>query len=104
MVFQHVPFLQSFCSLKRCDACAGGQSVSNPLKVTPVTSLNDLLHMLVAVSHAQQADQLLSANIAGFVWISSVDPVQQTVTYLAPCAGDLPAPFLLAGTVKTFLR
>ena len=66
--------------------------------------MNDLLHMLVAVSHAQQPDQLLSANIAGFVWISRVDPVQQTVTYLAPCAGDLPAPFLLAGTVKTFLQ
>lgn len=104
MRFQLAPFLQTSRSLKQSYACAGGQSVSNPLKVTPVTSMNDLLHMLVAVSHAQQPDQLLSANIAGFVWISSVDPVQQTVTYLAPCAGDLPAPFLLAGTVKTFLQ
>ncbi|KAK9841907.1 hypothetical protein WJX84_004995 [Apatococcus fuscideae] len=82
----------------------GGQSYSNPLKVTQMLNMNDLLHMIVAVSHAQQPEELLSANVAGFVWISNVDPVQQTVTYLAPCAGELPAPFLLAGTLKTYFR
>ncbi len=60
--------------------------------------------MLLAVSHAQQPDELLSANVAGFVWISAVDPVQQTISYLSPCVGDLPAPFLLAGSLKTFLK
>ena len=83
--------------------CAGGQSTSNPLKVTPVTNPSDILHMLLAVSHAHQPDELLSANIAGFIWIAEVDLSQQTVRYLAPCAGDLPAPYLLAGNLKTFM-
>ena len=72
--------------------------------MNPVTSANDLMHMLLAVSHARQPDELLSANVAGFIWVSGVDPVQQTVSYLAPCAGDLPAPLLLAGSLKTFLK
>ena len=82
----------------------GAASVADPLKVSRVTNLRDLLFTLVGVSHAASADLILSVNVAGFVYIQDVDPGKGTVTYLAPCPGALPGKFLLAGAFKTYLE
>jgi polyribonucleotide 5'-hydroxyl-kinase len=59
---------------------------------------------LLAVSHAPVPDQLLSSNIAGFVWINSVDVTTNTVTCLLPTSAPMPGSYLLVGSIKTFLQ
>lgn len=48
--------------------------------------------------------QLLPLNVAGYVYVTEVDIVRNTLTYLAPCPGQLPGKFLLAGSFKTILQ
>lgn len=75
--------------------------MADPLRVAPVIALTaDLQNSLVAVSHANTPDQLLTVSVAGFLYISNVDPIQRTVTYLAPCPGPLPGKYLLTGNLK----
>ncbi len=83
---------------------AGASSVADPIRVTPVSASLDLMHSMLAVSHAATPDQLLSVNVAGFVLITDVDIVQRTITYLAPCPGSLPGRYLIAGSFKVFLE
>ena len=83
---------------------AGASSVADPIRVTPVSASLDLMHSMLAVSHAATPDQLLSVNVAGFVLITDVDIVQRTITYLAPCPGSLPGRYLIAGSLKVFLE
>lgn len=52
-------------------------------------------------AHAPEP-QILPLNIAGYVYITDVDSVHNTVTYLAPCDGALPGQFLIAGSLKVF--
>ena len=88
-------------SLHICSA--GATSQADPLRIAPMMSPGDLLHSLVAVSHAQLPEQLLSMNIAGYIYVSDVDVVKGLLTYLAPCPGPLPGRYLLAGTVKVLI-
>lgn len=44
--------------------------------------------------------QLVTANVAGFLSIVSVDLEQDTMTVLAPCVGALPSKYLLVGNLK----
>ena len=78
--------------------------MADPLRVAPVIRLGrDLMQSLVAVSHASSPDELLSSNIAGFLYITNIDSMENTVTYLAPCPGNLPGRFLLIGSLKFYL-
>lgn len=82
----------------------GASSVSDPLKINKVTNYRDLLFTMVAVSHAEKPELLLSTNIAGFIYIQDVDLENGTVNYLAPRSGHLPSTLMLAGTYKTYLE
>ncbi len=85
--------------------CAGATSVADPLRVTTLTQLTgDLQNSIVAVSHANTPDQLLSVSVAGFLYITNVDKDQRTITYLAPCPGPLPGKYLLIGNLKVFFE
>ena len=88
----------------RCGYLAGASSVADPLRVIPVSTSLDMMHSMLAVSHAATPDQLLSMNVAGFVLITDVDIVQRTITYLAPCPGALPGRYLIVGSFKVFLE
>lgn len=46
---------------------------------------------------------MTAVNAAGFIYVQDVDLAKGTITYLAPCAGPLPSPLLLAGSFKTYL-
>ncbi|KAL6754165.1 Pre-mRNA cleavage complex II protein Clp1-domain-containing protein [Haematococcus lacustris] len=78
-------------------------SAGDPLKVTHVPATSELMQSVLAVSHATSPDQLLSANVAGFILIKEVDVARGTVTYLAPCPGPLPGRYLLAGSLRSAL-
>ncbi len=81
----------------------GAAPVADPLKLTRVTNARDLVFTLCAVSHAAAPEDLLAANVAGFIYVQDVDVAKGTVTYLAPRAGPLPGGCLLAGAFKTYL-
>ena len=78
--------------------------MADPLRITPVIRLGrDIMQSLVAVSHASSPNELLTSNVAGFLYITNVDSTENTITYLAPCPGKLPGRFLLLGTLKFYL-
>ncbi|XVF60476.1 hypothetical protein PTKIN_Ptkin08bG0050200 [Pterospermum kingtungense] len=77
----------------------GADPVANPLRVTPVNIDRDLLHMVLAVSYAKEPDQILSSNVAGFIYITDIDIQRKKITYLAPSAGELPSKYLIMGTL-----
>ncbi|XP_010463954.1 PREDICTED: protein CLP1 homolog isoform X2 [Camelina sativa] len=79
----------------------GSDRVSNPLRVTPVNIDNrDLLHSVLAVSYAEEPDQIVSSNVSGFVYVTEVDIPRKKITYLAPSPGTLPSKFLIAGSLS----
>jgi hypothetical protein len=65
-----------------------------------------VLLLLLLLPHfcAQVPDQLLSSNIAGFVWINGVDVTNNKVTCLMPTSAAMPGSYLLTGTIKTFIQ
>ncbi|GMI86935.1 CLP-similar protein 3 [Hibiscus trionum] len=77
----------------------GADPVANPLRVTPVNIDRDLLHMVLSVSYAKEPDQILSSNVAGFIYITDIDIQRKKITYLAPSAGELPSKYLIMGTL-----
>ncbi|KAJ0043642.1 hypothetical protein Pint_19302 [Pistacia integerrima] len=77
----------------------GADPVANPLRLVPVNVDQDLLHLLLAVSYAKEPDEIISSNVAGFIYITDVDTRRKTVTYLGPSAGILPSKYLILGTL-----
>ncbi|KAL9269625.1 CLP1-like protein [Drosera capensis] len=68
----------------------GAEPAADPTRVVQVNISQDLLHLVLAVSFAKDADQILSSNVAGFIYITDVDMQRRKITYLAPSAGELP--------------
>jgi len=64
----------------------------------------DLVHSLLALSHAKTAEAALSEPVAGFLYVTAVDAHSGAVTVLAPCGGSLPGKVALAGNIKVFLE
>lgn len=44
--------------------------------------------------------ELLSSNVAGFIYVTEVDMANKRFTYLAPGPGELPSRNLLTGSLK----
>jgi len=78
----------------------GAQPASDPMKPREVTPSTDLLHSILGVSHAQELDQILETNVAGFLYVTEVNLDKSTLTVLAPCPGPLPGKYLLLGNLK----
>lgn len=82
-----------------------GQVVEHSaLTVVPMDSSKDLMHTLLAVSHASKLEEIAAQNIAGFIYVSDIDTTNNRLTYLAPCPGPLPGKFLLGGTLKAYFE
>ncbi|XP_011003189.1 PREDICTED: protein CLP1 homolog [Populus euphratica] len=77
----------------------GADPVANPLRVAPVNIDRDLLHVVLAVSYAQEPDQIVSSNIAGFIYVTDIDLQRRKITYLSPTSGELPSKYLVMGTL-----
>ena len=82
----------------------GASAVADPLRITKVTSCSELLHCLLAVSHADSPEQLLSVNVAGFLYVTDVDIKQNQITYLQPCPGSLPGKYLMMGSFQVYFE
>ncbi|KAK6928274.1 Polyribonucleotide 5'-hydroxyl-kinase Clp1, P-loop domain [Dillenia turbinata] len=78
----------------------GAEPAADPTRLVPVTINRDLLHSVLAVSFAKEPDQIISCNVAGFIYITDIDIQRKKITYLAPSAGELPGKFLIVGTLS----
>ncbi|KAM5581469.1 protein CLP1 [Rosa sericea] len=77
----------------------GAEPAADPTRVVPVNINRDLLHMVLAISYAKEPDEIISSNVAGFVFVTDINIERKTITYLAPAAGELPGKFLIVGTL-----
>lgn len=77
----------------------GAEPAADPLRLVRVNINRDMLHLVLAVSFAKEADQIVSSNVAGFIYVTDIDIQREKITYLAPSAGELPSRFLIVGTL-----
>ncbi|KAK4736783.1 hypothetical protein R3W88_000480 [Solanum pinnatisectum] len=77
----------------------GAEPAADPTRLVPVSISRDLLHLVLAVSYAKEQDQIISSNVAGFIYVTDIDLHRKKITYLAPCAGELPSKNLIVGTL-----
>lgn len=77
----------------------GAEPAADPTRIAPVTVKDDMLHLVLAVSYAKEADKILTSNVAGFIYVTDVDTHRKKITYLAPCPGELPSRFLILGSL-----
>lgn len=77
----------------------GAEPAADPTRLVPVNINRDLLHLVLAVSYAKEPEQIVSSNIAGFIYITDIDIQRKKITYLAPCAGELPGKYLIVGSL-----
>lgn len=77
----------------------GAEPAADPTRVVPVNISQDLLHLVLAVSFAKDPEEIVSSNVAGFIYITDVDVQRKKITYLAPSAGELPSKILILGTL-----
>ncbi|XP_021762293.1 protein CLP1 homolog isoform X1 [Chenopodium quinoa] len=77
----------------------GAEPAADPTRVVPVNISQDLLHAVLAVSFAKDPEDIITSNVAGFIYITDVDVQRKKMTYLAPSAGELPGKILILGTL-----
>lgn len=68
--------------------------------LTKVGWSSSLLYTILAISFAQSEEELLTANVAGFLCLREIDMTRQEFTVLSPSPGSLPNNFLLLSEIK----
>ncbi|GAB2216084.1 hypothetical protein Drorol1_Dr00023851 [Drosera rotundifolia] len=71
---------------------------ADPTRVVQINISQDLLHLVLAVSFAKDTNQILSSNVAGFIYIIDVDIQRRKITYLTPSAGELLSRMFIHGS------
>ncbi|XP_059317790.1 protein CLP1 homolog [Lycium ferocissimum] len=66
----------------------GAVPAADPTRLVPVNVIHDLLHLVLAISYAKEQDEIISSNVAGFIYVTNVGMNRKKITYLAPCAGN----------------
>lgn len=77
----------------------GAEPAADPTRVVAVNINRDLLHTVLAVSFAKEPDEIISSNVAGFIYVTDIDIQRKKITYLAPSAGELPSKYLIMGSL-----
>lgn len=76
-------------------------SLADPLRLSNLPASLELLQAVVALSHAPTPDQILNANVAGFLLVKDVDTARGTVTFTSPAPGALPGRYLILGSLRS---
>ncbi|GLI69742.1 hypothetical protein VaNZ11_014420 [Volvox africanus] len=82
----------------------GSASLADPLRLQNLPPSLEQLQCLLAVSHAATPDQILNANVAGFVLVKDVDTARGTLTITAPAPGPLPGRYLIMGSLRSSME
>lgn len=78
--------------------------MADPLRLSNLPVNTELTQSLLAVSHAQTPDQILSSNVAGFILVKEVDSARGLITFTSPCPGALPGRYLVMGSLKSMVE
>eukprot|EP01095_Lingulamoeba_sp_RSL-Kostka_P002004 TRINITY_DN1286_c0_g1_i1.p1 TRINITY_DN1286_c0_g1~~TRINITY_DN1286_c0_g1_i1.p1 ORF type:complete len:426 (-),score=115.28 TRINITY_DN1286_c0_g1_i1:260-1537(-) len=78
----------------------GMESLYDPTQLEEVNPTNELLHSILAVTHAESSDNIICSNIAGYLYITNIDLDRKKISVLAPCPGPLPSRYLLLTSLK----
>lgn len=103
IIIVQLPYIcacNSGCPTRGALPCAGATSATDPRRLLPVAPGPELLHCLLAISHATEPERISRENVAGFLYVKDVEREQQTLVCLAPCNGALPGKLLLASNFK----
>lgn len=85
------------------DSCMplGMKAQDNMTKMVVVQPGQNILHHILAISFAENADEdVINANVLGFICVESVDADQQTMTVLSPQPRPLPNTVLLLSDLQ----
>ncbi|KAI3830998.1 hypothetical protein MKX03_019232 [Papaver bracteatum] len=77
----------------------GAEPTADPTRLVPVNINRDLLQVVLAVSYAKEPSEIISSNVAGFIYVTDIDVQRKTITYLAPSLGELPSKYLIMGSL-----
>lgn len=80
----------------------GATSAQDPLRLNKLTYGPDLQNSIVAISHAKDVNEVISSNVAGFIYVTEVDTIRRRLIFLKPCPGPLPNNIGVTGTLKWF--
>ncbi|KNC75276.1 hypothetical protein SARC_12195 [Sphaeroforma arctica JP610] len=83
---------------------AGEDPTKNETQATPVELTQELAHSLLSVSSAPMSegidiDAIVNYSVQGFVYVTSVNMEDSTITLLSPSPGGLPGEVLLKGEI-----
>lgn len=85
------------------DSCMplGMKATDNMTKMVVVQPGQNIMHHILAISFAESADEdVINANLLGFICVESVDVEQQTMTVLSPQPRPLPNNILLLSDLQ----
>jgi len=71
-------------------------------KLVEVSIDHSIVQAVLAVSHANTIDSILSSNVAGFLYVMDVNVELKKMNLLAPCPGAMPGKYLLFGSLKWY--
>ncbi|XP_068650082.1 protein CLP1 homolog [Aristolochia californica] len=77
----------------------GAEPAADPTRLVHVNINHDLLRSVLAVSYAKEPDQIITSNVAGFIYVTEIDIQRKKIQFLAPCLGDLPSKYLIVGSM-----
>ncbi|KAK6913201.1 Clp1, N-terminal beta-sandwich domain [Dillenia turbinata] len=83
----------------------GAKPAADPTRLVSVNINRGLLHSVLAVSFAKEPDQIISSNVAGFIYITDIDIQRFEISNFRLIAvyqkhkGQLPGKFLIVGTL-----
>mmetsp|Transcript_38224 Transcript_38224/g.75242 ORF Transcript_38224/g.75242 Transcript_38224/m.75242 type:complete len:453 (-) Transcript_38224:396-1754(-) len=79
----------------------GSKRLIDPNKLVLVDlAVEQISKCVLAVSFSSSEADLLTENVAGFIFVEAVDVAKQQITCLTPSPGPLPQPYCLTGSIK----
>ncbi|KAG9451736.1 hypothetical protein H6P81_004640 [Aristolochia fimbriata] len=78
----------------------GAEPAADPTRLVHVNINHDLLRSILAVSYAKEPEQIISSNVAGFIYVTEIDVQRKKIQFLAPCLGELPSKEEGVGTME----
>jgi polyribonucleotide 5'-hydroxyl-kinase len=98
----HIVKIGGIMSAPKSALPIGAKSSIDPVEIRDVDPNTDqtLMHSVLGLSHANKKEDVLTANLAGLLYVEKVDVNKKELTVLSPSPGKLPKKFLIAGTLK----
>ncbi|KAJ8477190.1 hypothetical protein OPV22_020917 [Ensete ventricosum] len=96
LVLGQLSFLEKLCSMLKdvlkCKPTVDAKSLrireyfdwhaTDPTRIVAVSINRDLFHLVLAVLSAKEPNQIISRNVAGYIYVTDIDIQRRKITYL----------------------